>query len=149
MAAFNPDSYVFINGWWWGRDNSGPYIMDATGTPRLMGWMTSTLAGELGQFNRLAGGPIAQWYSLTADGLPTGWTGPGIVYGVRCLTAGTLTGLYDASSAAGTNFYGAGFAAAANTYYPIAGSDTGVLFNVSPFFDITLGTYLVFGAPTV
>lgn len=147
MAAFNPDSYVFVNGWWWGKDNTGPYILDATGTPRIFGWMTSTLAGELAPYNRLAGGAIAKWYSLTADGVPTGWTGPGIVYEIRCLTGpGVIAGLYDAASAAGTNMMPA-LATAANTVYPLGSPGVGIIFNVSPFFDWTSGTYLVFGVP--
>ena len=61
------------------------------------------LNGELSQFNRLAGGPVAQYVNLTADGVIA--NAPCIVYGYIVTTAmsAAVTTVYDnASAASGT-----------------------------------------------
>ena len=64
------------------------------------------LNGELSQFNRLAGGPVAQYVNLTADGVVA--NAPCIVYGYIVTTAvgaGTITIYDNASAASGTVLY--------------------------------------------
>jgi len=60
-------------------------------------YIKSLIAGELQQFNRLAGGSIAQAYRMTASGIVG--SGPMIFYGIKVITAGTAGTLtaYDAS----------------------------------------------------
>lgn len=132
-------------------DGTGPYVIDDTGTAILANTIKigAGLSGGLAQFNRLAGGVVAQKFLLGADGLPTGWVGPGIIYSIRCLTGpGVIAGLYDAASAAGTNLMPA-LATAANTVYSLGAPGEGILFDISPFFDWTSGTYVVYGVPAL
>jgi len=61
------------------------------------------LAGELQQFNRQAGGPIAQYSQKTASAVVTG--GPAICYGYNVVvaTSAAATTIYDnATAASGT-----------------------------------------------
>jgi len=136
--------YAMINGWYWHKDGTGPYIVDATGTPRIFGWATSLLSGEDQTLGRTFGGMAVEKYSLTGDGVPTGWIGPGRVTSIRCLTNGTIAGLYDNTSAAGTNLM-VGQAMTANQVFSLASAGEAVYFDIGPFFDITGGTYIVFG----
>jgi len=125
-----------------------PVVVDGNGNVGVN--MASYISGELPQYGRLAGGAVAQWYNLTATGLPTGWTGGGIIYDIRCLAVGgNITGLYDAASAAGTNFFTTALAPVANAVTPLASPGVGVIFNTSPWFVLTGGTWVVFGVPAV
>jgi len=143
-------TYVYADGQWWGRDGTGPYIVDATGTPRIAGWMTSVIAGEMALYGRMAGGAIAKGYLVTGNGLPTGWVGGGIVYDIICLIAGgNVSGLYDAASASGTNRFATALVGVANAVTPVASAGVGAIYNVSPYFTITGGTWLVMGVPVV
>lgn len=136
------------SGFFFYSDGSGPYGVTTAGVvyPISSVNIAAGLTGALTRYNRLAGGAIANWYNLTADGLPTGWVGGGVVYGIRCLTNGTIAGLYDSASAAGTNMVPA-LALVANQKESLGDVGVGIAFTTSPFFDITGGTYLVFGVP--
>jgi hypothetical protein len=93
---------------------------------------------------RLWGGMAVRKFLLSATGLPTSWVGPGYLVGIRCITAGTIGGLYDNTSAAGTNFMPIiPFAAAAKEGF--CDTSTAVYFDISPYFVVTSGTYVVFG----
>lgn len=132
------------SGFWFYTDDSGPYVYDGTSMILLNSVNVLTQQGRYSQFNRSFGGMAVKKFDLTADGLPVGWTGPGLITSIRCLTNGTIAGLYDAASAVGTNLMPA-FAMTANNVYPLSGAGEAVFFDISPFFDITLGTYEVFG----
>lgn len=65
-----------------------------------------TLSGELAQYNRLAGGPVASYTNLTATGVVTG--APAICYGyiVTVAMSAAATTVYDnASAASGTALF--------------------------------------------
>lgn len=100
------------------------------------------LAGELAQFNRLAGGSIVNYVDISATGQAV--TGPCIVYGVKSIsgTTPTLVG-YDNTSAAGTPMITTG-TATAETFYPLVGllgaANTGV--------QLTNGFYATLGGTT-
>ena len=101
------------------------------------------LTGELQQFNRLAGGPIAQYAYVTADTIVSAT--PAIFYGAYCVAAGTMAAIYDNASAASGNLLQASQVGAANTFYGPAG--TGVLCVNGIYADWTSGTWLVLFAP--
>ncbi len=66
----------------------------------------ATLNGELSQFNRLAGGNVASYVNLTADGVVA--NAPCIVYGyivTVAVGAGTITVYDNASAASGTALF--------------------------------------------
>jgi len=133
------------SGFWFYTDDSGPYVFDGTSMTLANAVNVLTQQGRYSQYNRSFGGMAVKKFDLSVDGLPVGWNGPGLITGFRCLTGpGLIVGLYDAASAAGTNLM-PGLATAANTYYPLAGPGEAVFFDISPFFDITGGTYEVFG----
>ena len=103
---------------------------------------TASSSGSSASLSNLIGPGGGYKYAVTGDGLPTGWTGTGWVYAIRCITAGTVT-LYDNSSAAGTGVI---------TALPMVANDVELLnggagqyFEVSPWFDITGGTYWLVG----
>lgn len=100
------------------------------------------LAGELSQFDRLAGGPVVKKAVVSADGIVV--TGACILYAVKVTTAGTNITIYDNTAASGTAPISAeGTATAGALLYP-AGPGVGVLMDNGIFADITLGTYIVY-----
>lgn len=103
---------------------------------------TQLLYGELAQMNRLAGGAIVKYASVSADGIVT--SGPAIFYGVKVITAGTNITVYDNTAASGTSLLTTESTAAAGTILTPAGPGVGVLCNTGIYVDLTLGTYLVF-----
>lgn len=133
------------SGFWFYTDDSGPYAYD--GTTMILATNVNLFSGpgRNNQFNRWMTAEAVKKFDLTADGLPVGWVGPGLITSIRCLTGpGAITGLYDAASAVGTNLMPA-LATAANGTYPLEHIGRPVFFDISPFFDITGGTYEVFG----
>ena len=113
--------------------------------------MKTLLAGELQQFNRMAGGAIVLYKQVTSDA--TGLNiagGPAIFYGALCTaatTAGTIT-VYDGVTAAGTVVLGT-TVGLLNTFYG-PGQGIGVLCNTGITVDwATPGTWLIFYVPSV
>ena len=98
----------------------------------------ATLAGELTQFNRLAGGPIATYANKTATGAVA--AAPCIVYGYNVTTAmsaaattvydnasaasGTVLFVIPASTAVGQYFFPVGVLAVNGVYASFAGTGT-------------------------
>lgn len=104
------------------------------------------MAGELAQFNALRSFPVWNKYEVSADGTPAGLGGACVVYGIYCITAGTIAGMYDyGGSASGPN-YAVAIALTARQKIEFAGG-RGVLFAAGVYLDITGGTYLVLAAP--
>lgn len=62
--------------------------------------LNTLVSGELQQLNRLAGGAICNKTLVTADVVVK--AGPALLYGIVCITAGTMAAVYDNTSAAGT-----------------------------------------------
>lgn len=105
--------------------------------------LSDLLAGELQQFNRLAGGPICQYAVVTSDatGLNVA-SGPAILYGIVMIAAGTMASVYDGVTATG------------NVLIPSTTATTmfngaGILCNNGITCDWTSGTWLVLYAPAV
>lgn len=92
------------------------------------------LNGELTQFNRLAGGPIVKYASVTADGIVV--NGPAILYGVVLIAAGTMANIYDNTAASGTVLI-------PSTTASVNFGGAGVLCNNGIYADWTSGTWLV------
>ena len=107
----------------------------------------ATLAGELTQFNRLAGGNIAQYVNLTADGVVANT--PCIIYGYIVTTAmsAAATTVYDnASAASGTVLFVIPASTAVGQYsFPV-----GVLTTAGAYADFAgTGTVNFLVAPSV
>lgn len=100
------------------------------------------LAGELPQFNRLAGGAVLKYAAVSADGVVV--SGPAIFYGVKVLTAGTNITVYDNTAASGTALLSAEASATAGAILYPAGPGNGVLMLNGIYVDLTLGTYIVY-----
>lgn len=92
------------------------------------------LSGELQQFNRLAGGAVVKYATVTADTLVV--SGPAILYGIVNIAAGTMASVYDSTSASGTVLIPSGTAS-------VNFGGMGVLCNNGIFADWTSGTWLV------
>lgn len=105
------------------------------------------LAGELPQFNRLAGGAIVKYAAVSADGIVV--SGPAIFYGVKVLTAGTNITVYDNTAGSGTALLSTEATATAGAFLSPAGAGVGVLMNNGIYVDLTLGTYIVYYAEAV
>jgi hypothetical protein len=104
------------------------------------------LAGELQQFDRLAGGPICQKVYIDADGLAV--SGPCIFYGVKVLTAGTSIDVHDAATAvAGKEVIDGEATTTAGAVLTPAGVGVGVLMDTGVYVNLTGGTYHVLFAP--
>lgn len=101
------------------------------------------LAGELQQFNRLAGGAICQYKVVTDDatGLNVA-SGPAILYGVILIAAGTMASVYDGTTATGNVLI-------PSTTATVTFNGMGVLCNNGITCDWTSGTWLVLYAPAV
>lgn len=86
------------------------------------------LVGNLPQFGAIKSVSAWKLYEVTATG--TVIIGPCIVRGFRCAVVGSIAdvGVYDATSATGTNLMPLGGAPSANTEYGFAGVG-GILFN--------------------
>jgi hypothetical protein len=103
------------------------------------------LAGELQQFNRLAGGAIAlKSATISADGVVV--TGPCIFYGVKIVTAGTSITVYDSLTASGQTVINGEATTSAGAIITPAGPGVGVIMTNGIFLDLTLGTYIVYYA---
>jgi hypothetical protein len=103
------------------------------------------LAGELQQFNRLAGGAIAlKSATISADSLVV--NGPCIFYGVKVVTAGTSIIVYDSLTATGQTVINGEATSTAGTLITPAGPGVGVVMSNGIFLDLTLGTYIVYYA---
>lgn len=103
------------------------------------------LAGEVAQFNRMAGGSIVNYVDVTATGQAV--AGPCVVYGVKAIsgTTPTFTG-YDNTSATGNTMIATG-TATAETFYPLVGLNgaaaTGVVCTTG-FYATLTGTSPIF-----
>lgn len=96
------------------------------------------LNGELAQFNRLAGGAIVNYAAVTAD--TTVATGAGILYGIVCISAGTMAAIYDNTSASGTILIPSQ-ALTAGQMFTFSG--VGITTTIGIHADWTSGTWLV------
>lgn len=105
------------------------------------------ISGELPQFNRLAGGPIVKYSSITIDTLVV--SGPCIFYGIKVGVAGTSATVYDNTSAAGTSLITAEATTAAGAVLTPAGQGVGVLMNNGIYVDLTGGTLIVYYSDAV
>lgn len=106
---------------------------------------TALLAGELQQFNRLAGGAIALKSAvISADGLVV--SGPCIFYGVKVITAGTSIIVYDSLTATGTTVINGEGTATLGAMITPGPPGVGVIMSNGIFLDLTLGTYIVYYA---
>lgn len=104
------------------------------------------LAGELQQFNRLAGGPIVQKAYISADGVAV--SGPCIFYGIKVLTAGTAIDVHDALTAvAGTEVIDGEATTTAGAVLTPGGAGIGVLMDTGVYVNLTGGTYHVLYVP--
>lgn len=97
--------------------------------------LSNLLAGELQQFNRLAGGPICSYAIVGADTAVCAV--PAILYGAFLLSAGTLAGVYDNASAASGNL----LIPSSTASYHWFGA--GILCNNGIFADWTSGSWLI------
>lgn len=105
------------------------------------------LSGEFPQFNRLAGGPIVKYMSISAD--TTVVTGACIFYGIKVGIAGTAVTVYDNTAASGTSIITAEATTAAGAVLTPAGAGIGVLMNNGIHVDLTGGTLIVMYADAV
>lgn len=107
----------------------------------------SALSGELSQFNRLAGGSVASYVNLTADGVIA--NAPCIIYGyivTSAMSAATTTIYDNASTASGTVLFIIPASTAVGQYsFPV-----GVLTTAGAYADFAgTGTVNFLIAPTV
>lgn len=95
------------------------------------------LAGELQQFNRLAGGAIYNYTAVGADTIvsPT----PALFGGIVCLTNGTSPVMYDNTSATGQVIL-PGIAMTAGQVITLPAA---IITEIGLFADWTTGTYLI------
>ena len=100
--------------------------------------LNSLLAGENQSLDRQFGGGLASYSSVTADKAVK--TGAGVLYGVHCLTNGTMAAIYDNTSAAGQALMIPGAMTAGQT---VSFSGLGVAFTTGCYADWTSGTFLV------
>lgn len=104
--------------------------------------------GDITQFGARRAFPVWNYYLVDGDETPDGLNGPCIVSAIYCITAGTIDGVYDASSVAvGTNLAPA-VALTARQRIDFA-EGTGVRFSSGVYVTITGGTFLVLAASGV
>lgn len=104
--------------------------------------------GNLTAFGARRALPVWNKYEVSADGTPIGLSGPCVVGSIYCITAGTLTGVYNSSGGAvGTNLVPAAVLTARQRVD--FGDGLGALFTGGIYLDITGGTYLVLAVPGV
>lgn len=72
--------------------------MDLTRYPGVNAFLEH-LAGQLNNLDRFAGGSLVNYTAVTSDS--TIATGDSILYGIICLTNGTMAGVHDGTTAAG------------------------------------------------
>lgn len=115
---------------------SVPLTADASGALYVN---IGLLAGELQQFNRIGAGAIVNYTPVTGDIVVKPSTG--LLYGVVCLTAGILAGVYDNASAASGQplIPSQNLAAGASFYF----GGMGVVAVNGIFADWTSGSFLV------
>jgi hypothetical protein len=98
-----------------------------------------TQNGDLGAtYNRVAGGAISPYASITGDGAAK--AAPGILYGIVCLTNGSIL-LYDNASAASGQVLYPNTALTAGQIVTFGG--VGIVAVNGVYADITGGTYIV------
>lgn len=115
--------------------------MDLTAYPGVNSFF-DLLNGELPTLNRLAGGPITNYAEVTAD--VTLVNGPGIIYGLMCTVNGTMEGVYDNTSAAGTKIIPTQVLTAGQVFaFP---GNVGVICSNGIYANWTSGTFIVFYA---
>lgn len=115
------------------------HVVHPTGNP-LNTELDTLLAGELQQFNRLAGGAIVKYASVGADTAVV--SGPAILYGIVLIAAGTMANVYDNTAASGTVLI-------PSTTATVMFNGVGVLCNNGIYADWTSGTWLVLYAEAV
>jgi hypothetical protein len=98
----------------------------------------SALAGEISQLNRLAGGAITKYAVVSADTAVV--TGPAILYGIFCTSAGTMAGVYDNVTATGNLLIPSSALTAGQS---VLFGGAGILCTTGIFADWTSGTFLV------
>jgi hypothetical protein len=100
--------------------------------------LITSLAGELAQYNRMAGGPICEYVDLTADGIAVN-TGC-LYYGMRIVAIGTSAILYDNTTNSGSQiFSGSTTSAASAADMMVPPSHVGVELQNGIYLDITGG----------
>ena len=98
--------------------------------------LITSLAGELPQYNRMAGGAVVEYVDLTADGIAVGTQC--LYYGMRVISAGTSAIVYDNTTNAGNQiFNGSTAAAAAAADMMVPPSSVGVELQNGIYADIT------------
>lgn len=96
------------------------------------------IAGEFTQLNRTGAGSIAKYAVVTADATIT--AGPAILYGIYCVSAGTMAGVYDNTAASGPLLIGSSALTAGQT---VTFDGIGVLCNTGIYADWTSGSFLL------
>ena len=106
-------------------------------------YQAALLAGELQQFNRMAGGAIFNYTYVTADTVIKGT--PGIIYGVYCVAGAAVASpiLYDNASAASGNIMMPSSSMTAGTTPPLTYGGGGLQTVNGIYADWTAGTFLV------
>jgi hypothetical protein len=100
--------------------------------------LITSLAGELAQFNRMAGGAICEYVDITADGFAVNTEC--LYYGLRVIVAGTSAILYDNTTNSGNIiFSGSTTSPAAAADMMVPPSDVGVEMQNGVYADLTGG----------
>lgn len=90
---------------------------------------TTAAAGELSQFNRLAGGAIASYFPITTQTTSVVKNGTGILYGVYVVTgvATSTVTVYDNTAGSGQKLIDTASCATSGTFIPAGAAGMGVI----------------------